>query len=79
MSIHSSPTKALNTFETSVSFYQITRRNIAEDGHLHTRRRKNVKSHSMSYMSVTGLTTVGRLRCRRQRAGRNGFDVVHRK
>jgi hypothetical protein len=31
--------------ETSVSFYQTARRNIAEDSHLHTRHRENLKSH----------------------------------
>jgi hypothetical protein len=36
---------AVSTSETSVSFYQTARRNIPEDSHLHTRRRKNLKSH----------------------------------
>jgi hypothetical protein len=30
--------------ETSVNFYQTTRRNIPEDSYLHTRRRENLKS-----------------------------------
>jgi hypothetical protein len=34
------------TSETSVNFYQITRRNIQDDSYLHTRRRENLKSHS---------------------------------
>jgi hypothetical protein len=36
----------VSTSETSVSFYQTTRRNIPEDGHFHTRHRKNMKSHN---------------------------------
>jgi hypothetical protein len=34
-----------STSETSVKFYQTTRRNNPEDIHLHTRRRENLKSH----------------------------------
>jgi hypothetical protein len=37
--------EAASTSETSVNFYQTTRRNIPEDNHLHTRRRENLKSH----------------------------------
>jgi hypothetical protein len=37
--------EAASTSETSVNFYQITRGNNPEDSHLHTRRRKNLKSH----------------------------------
>jgi hypothetical protein len=33
------------TSETSVNFYQTTRRNVPEDSHLLTRRRENLKSH----------------------------------
>jgi mannose/fructose-specific phosphotransferase system component IIA len=36
---------AVSTSKTSVNFYQTTRRNIAEDSHLHTCRRENLKSH----------------------------------
>jgi hypothetical protein len=36
--------EAASTSETSVNFYETTRRNIPEDSHLHTRRRKNLKS-----------------------------------
>jgi hypothetical protein len=36
---------AANTYETSVNFYQTTRRNNPEDSHLHTSRRENLKSH----------------------------------
>jgi hypothetical protein len=37
--------EAVSTSETSVNFYQTTRRNIPEDSHLHTRRCENLKSH----------------------------------
>jgi hypothetical protein len=37
--------EAASTSETSVNFYQTTRRNIPEDSHLHTHRRENIKSH----------------------------------
>jgi hypothetical protein len=36
---------AASTSETSVNFYQTTRRNNPEDSHLHTRRRETLKSH----------------------------------
>jgi hypothetical protein len=34
---------AESTFETSVNFYQITRRKNPEDSHIRTRRRENLK------------------------------------
>jgi hypothetical protein len=37
--------EAASTSETSVNFYQTTRRNIPEDSHLQNRRRENLKSH----------------------------------
>jgi hypothetical protein len=37
--------EAASTFETSVIFYQTTRRNIPEDSHLYTGRRENPKSN----------------------------------
>jgi hypothetical protein len=37
--------EAASTSETPVNFCQTTRRNIAEDSHLHTRHRDNLKSH----------------------------------
>jgi hypothetical protein len=40
--------EATSTSETSVNFYQTTRRYNPEDSHLHTRRRENLKSHSVS-------------------------------
>jgi hypothetical protein len=39
--------EAVSTSETSVNFYETAWRNIPEDGNLHTRRRKNMKSHEV--------------------------------
>jgi hypothetical protein len=39
--------EAANTSETSIHFYQTTRRNISEDSHIHIRRRENLKSHNV--------------------------------
>jgi hypothetical protein len=36
------------TYETSVNFYQTTRRNNPEDSHLCTRRREKPKSHEVA-------------------------------
>jgi hypothetical protein len=36
---------ATSTSETSVNYYQTTRRNNPEDSHLLTRRRENLKCH----------------------------------
>jgi hypothetical protein len=44
--------EAVCTSETSVNFYQTTRRNIPEDSHLYTRRRENLKSHLVILMSL---------------------------
>jgi hypothetical protein len=38
---------AESTSETSVNFYQTTRRNNPENSHLHTRRRENLKSYKL--------------------------------
>jgi hypothetical protein len=38
--------EAVSISETLVNFCETTRRNIPEDNHLKTRRRKNLKSHS---------------------------------
>jgi hypothetical protein len=40
--------EAASTSETSVNFYQTTRRYNREDSHLHTRRRENLKSHNFT-------------------------------
>jgi hypothetical protein len=37
--------EAVSMWETSVNFYEKTRRNIPEDSQLHTRRRENLKTH----------------------------------
>jgi hypothetical protein len=37
--------EAASIFKKSVNFYQITRRYIPEDSHLHIHRRENLKSH----------------------------------
>jgi hypothetical protein len=37
--------ETVSTSETSVNFYQTTRRLCREDSHLYTRRRENLKSH----------------------------------
>jgi hypothetical protein len=41
--------QAARTSETSVNFYQTTRRYNPEDRHLHTRRRENLKSNHMQH------------------------------
>jgi hypothetical protein len=41
---HALMVEAARTSETSVKFYQITRRNNPDDIHLHTRSRENLKS-----------------------------------
>jgi hypothetical protein len=40
--------EAASTSETLVNFHQTARRNIPQDGHLHTRRRENLKSQKFS-------------------------------
>jgi hypothetical protein len=37
--------EAVSASETSVNFYQTTRRYNPDDSHLHTRRRENLKSY----------------------------------
>jgi hypothetical protein len=49
--------EAASTFETSVSFDQTIRRNIPEESRLHTRRRKNLKSHQV-FMSSSEINAV---------------------
>jgi hypothetical protein len=43
----SMPRAAASTSETSVNFYQTTRRNNPEYSHLHSRRRENLRSHQI--------------------------------
>jgi hypothetical protein len=44
--------EAASTSETSVNFFQATRRNNPEDSHLHTRRRENLKSYKLLFKKV---------------------------
>jgi hypothetical protein len=44
--------EVVSSFGTSVYFNEITRRYIPEGYHLHTRHRKNLKSHSVSASSL---------------------------
>jgi hypothetical protein len=48
--------EATSTSETTVNFYQTTRRNNPEDSHRHTRRRENLKSHQVYPDSVRPLS-----------------------
>jgi hypothetical protein len=42
--------EAASTSETSVNFYQTTRRNNSGDSHLHTCRRENLKPHLVNML-----------------------------
>jgi predicted transcriptional regulator of viral defense system len=44
--------KAASTSKTSANFYQNIRRNNPENSHLHTRRRENLRSHIVQYISA---------------------------
>jgi hypothetical protein len=52
--------EAASTSETSVNFYQTTRRNIPEDSHLHIRRSEKLKSHDVDIASSRGLKSTNR-------------------
>jgi hypothetical protein len=43
--------ETVSTSETSVSFYEITRRNISEDSHFHTRRREKLKYEKYTWFA----------------------------
>jgi hypothetical protein len=45
--------EAVSSTEASVNFNQTTRCNKAEDSHLHTRSRENLKSRSLLVVSAT--------------------------
>jgi hypothetical protein len=45
--------EAASASETSVNFYQTTRRNNPEDSHLHTHRSENLKSQTESIVCCT--------------------------
>jgi hypothetical protein len=49
--------EAASAPETSVNFYQTTRRNIPQESHLHTFRRENLKSHTV----ITSLNIINKL------------------
>jgi hypothetical protein len=49
--------EASSTSETSVKFYQTTRRNNSEDRHLQTRRCENLKSHRTKCRRETNIKT----------------------
>jgi hypothetical protein len=44
--------EAASTSETSVNFYQTTRRNNPEESHVRTGRRENLKSHLVKDMTA---------------------------
>jgi hypothetical protein len=46
--------KAASTSETSVNFYQTTRRYNPEDNHIHTRRRENLTSYKYEQFKTLG-------------------------
>jgi hypothetical protein len=50
--------EAARTSETSVNFYQTTRRNIPEDSNLHTRRCENLKSYLVNRVFVSIINRV---------------------
>jgi hypothetical protein len=52
--------EAVSNCEMSVNIYQITRRNIPEGSHLHTRRCENLKSHldGISKDAIVAYTKV---------------------
>jgi hypothetical protein len=58
--------EAVSTYETSVNFFQTTRRNIPEDSHLHIRRRENLKSHHRHSSCLTLQSRKERERVRKE-------------
>jgi hypothetical protein len=54
--------EAANTSETSVNFYQTTRRNNLEDSHLHTRRRDNLRSPITDNIRTDRRTDTNKLK-----------------
>jgi hypothetical protein len=50
--------EAATTSETSVNFFQTTRRNIPEDSHLHTRRRDNLVSYLVNNIFTTAIACI---------------------
>jgi hypothetical protein len=50
--------EASSTSETSVNFYQTSRRNNSEDSRLHTRRRENLKSEMRNRLKSERYGTI---------------------
>jgi hypothetical protein len=50
--------EAASTSETSVNFYQTTRRYNPEDSHLHTRSRENLKSYNLESVLLLILSII---------------------
>jgi hypothetical protein len=50
--------EAASTSETSVNFYQTTRRNIPEDSHLHAPRRENLKFHHLNVRTTKPFNVI---------------------
>jgi hypothetical protein len=51
--------EAASTSETSVNFYQTTRRNKPEYSYLHTRRCENMKSHlEITYVNAVSIVFI---------------------
>jgi hypothetical protein len=50
--------EATSTSQTSVYYYQTTRRNNPKDSRVHTRRRENLKSHSVRLPISTSAKAV---------------------
>jgi hypothetical protein len=53
--------EAAGTSETSINFYQTTRRYNPEDSHLRTHRHENLKSYELNDVSVSFLYKQGQL------------------
>jgi hypothetical protein len=80
--------KVVSTSETSVNFYQTSRRNIPEESNLRTRRHENLKSHDVyvrkfnlnnmiqsAYYLVNNVHVRPNLRYKMQRYGYHLQDV----
>jgi hypothetical protein len=65
---------AVSIYETSVNFYQTTRRNNPEVSHLHARRRENLKSHKCCTLAVYYRAGVLSYHCNRKDPS-NPFQV----
>jgi hypothetical protein len=50
--------EAVSTSETSVNFYETTRRNIPEDNHVHTHHRANVSLTQIFMFAITSTPVL---------------------